>query len=231
MHRHALPFYSFLSTFNTSKHIFIDFVVLLHWTTQQNKSASLRFGLTWQFLKKKKKKKKKHGKVCQARVVSCCPAILLFVFLFFHIIQTKKRRRERSKSNFWKGMIKTNVCCICCPGNSTAVVLDQSGSRGILASWCCCSAPSQSFILHACCLLQQSKSHNTPSIAQAPRCDEARLFIASAASYNQMNKKRYKCVNDELQKAQHGHNEVSCKRAILRQVTCLKISPDLLRET
>ena len=58
VHIHALPFYFFRSTFNTSKHIFIDFVVLLHWTTQQNKSASLRFGLTWQFLIKKKKEEK-----------------------------------------------------------------------------------------------------------------------------------------------------------------------------
>ena len=117
VYRHALPFYFFLSTFNTSKHIFIDFAVLLHWTTQQNKSASLRFGLTWQFLKKKKKKKK-HGKVCQACVVSCCPAIPLFIFLsffFIYYVQTKKKREERSKSNFWKGMPKTNVCCNAVP--------------------------------------------------------------------------------------------------------------------
>ena len=32
--------------------------------------------------------------------------------------------------------------------------------------------------------------------------------IASAASYNQMNKKNYKCVDYELQKAQHGHKDV-----------------------
>ena len=92
MHFHCI----FSSTFNTTKHIFIDFVVLLHWTTQQNKSASLRFWLTWQFLKKKP------GKVCQAQsslhVVSCCPAFLLFVFLFFfHIIQTKKKEEKVQK--------------------------------------------------------------------------------------------------------------------------------------
>ena len=114
MHFHSI----FFSTFNTTKHIFIEFVVLLNWTTQQNRSASLRFWLTWQFLKKKKK----HGKVCQAQsslcVVSCCTAILLFVFLsfFFHIIQTKKKKRERSKSNFWRERNdQTNVCCNAVP--------------------------------------------------------------------------------------------------------------------
>ena len=63
-------------------------------------------------------------------------AVQLFYFclsLFFHIIQTKKliiaflwlvrcrreinkkKRRERSKSNFWKVMTKTNVCCNAVP--------------------------------------------------------------------------------------------------------------------
>ena len=47
-------------------------------------------------------------------------AVQLFYFclsFFFHIIQTKKRRRERSKSNLWKGMTKTNVhvCCNAVP--------------------------------------------------------------------------------------------------------------------
>ena len=81
VHRTCTSVLFFLSTF-TSKHIFIDFVVLLHWTTQQNKSAPLRLRLRWQFLKKKKKR----GKVCQARVVSCCPAILLLSFFFFFFI-------------------------------------------------------------------------------------------------------------------------------------------------
>ena len=79
MHFHSI--FS-LSTFYTSKHIFIDFVVLLHQTTtQQNKSASLRFGLMWQSLKKKKKV----WHSCQARVVSCCPALLLLSIFFFFI--------------------------------------------------------------------------------------------------------------------------------------------------
>ena len=42
-------------------------------------------------------------------MVSCCPAILFF--LFFFILSKQKKGRERSKSNFWKGMTKTNVCC------------------------------------------------------------------------------------------------------------------------
>ena len=49
-------------------------------------------------------------------------AVQLFYFLsfflfffFFHIIQTIKKKRKRSKSNFWKGMTKINVCCNAVP--------------------------------------------------------------------------------------------------------------------
>ena len=46
-------------------------------------------------------------------------AVQLFYFylsFFFHILcPNKKKRRERSKSNFWKGMPKTNVCCNAVP--------------------------------------------------------------------------------------------------------------------
>ena len=90
-------------------------MVLLHWTTQQNKSASLRFGLTWQILKKKKKKKKSMAKFAKLVWLAVVQLFYFLSFFFFHIIQTKKRRRERPKSNFWKGMIKTNVCCNAVP--------------------------------------------------------------------------------------------------------------------
>ena len=151
----------FLSTFNIFKHIFIDFMVLLHWTTQQNKSASLRFRLTWQFLKKKKKKKKKkkHGKVCQARVVRCCPAILLLsFFFFFYLIQTKKKRRERSKSNLWKGMTKTNVCCNAVPETQPPSSIDQAqgiNSCKLMLLFCTFT------IIHPACLLPPPASRIT----------------------------------------------------------------------
>ena len=113
-YRHALPFYFFLSTFNTTKHI-IDFVVLLHWTTQHNKSASLNFGLRWQFLKKKKKKKKKSMAKFAKLVLLAAVQLFYFLSFFFFIWSKQKKRRERSKSNFWKGLIKTNVCCNAVP--------------------------------------------------------------------------------------------------------------------
>ena len=46
-------------------------------------------------------------------------AVQLFYFLsffFFSYIKSKqKKRRDRSKSNFWKRMTKTNVCCNAVP--------------------------------------------------------------------------------------------------------------------
>ena len=211
VHRHALPFYFFLSTFNTSKHIFIDFVVLLHWTTQQNKSASLRFGLTWQFFKKNNKKikikKRKHGKVCQAHVVSCCPAILLFVFLFFfHIIQTKKREEKGPKAIFEKEWPKIMYVVMlsrklnrCCPRS----IRLKGYSCKLMMLFCTFT------IIHPACLLptpaNQVAWHSLNCSGPNMRWS---WVISSAASYNQMNKKWYKCVDYELQKAQHGHKDV-----------------------
>ena len=73
----------FLSTFNTSKQILIDFVMLLHWTTQQNKSASLKFGRTWQFFKKKKEKK---SMAKFAKLVWLAAVQLFFCLSFFFFI-------------------------------------------------------------------------------------------------------------------------------------------------
>ena len=161
-------------------------MALLHWTTKQNKSSSLRFRL--------KLENSWKNKTWQGRMVSCCPAILLLSFCFsYH--PNKKKREEKVQKQF----LKRNDQNQCCPWN-TIVVLDQKGTWGILASWCCRSAPSQAFILHACCLLQQTKSHITFSIAQAPTCDEARLWSVLLPSITRMNKKRYKCEDYELQK-------------------------------
>ena len=94
----SLPFF-------TSKHIFIDFVVLLHWTTQHNKSALLRFRITWQLLKKKKNMAK------FAKLVWLAAVQLFYICFSFSYYPNKERerereRRERFKSNFWKGMTK-----------------------------------------------------------------------------------------------------------------------------
>ena len=89
MHFHSI----FFSTFNTTKHIFIDFVVLLHWTTQQNKSASLRFWLTWQFLKKKKAWQSLPSSVVWLAAIQLFYFLSFFLF-FFHIIQTKKEEKS-----------------------------------------------------------------------------------------------------------------------------------------
>ena len=64
---------------------------------------------------KKKKKKKKDGKVAKLVWLAAVQLFYFCLSFFFHIIQTKKKRRERSKSNFWKGMTKTNVCCNAVP--------------------------------------------------------------------------------------------------------------------
>ena len=210
--------------------------MLLHWTTQQNKSASLRFGLTWQFLKKKKM----HGKVCQARVVSCCPAILLFIFLFFfHIFKNmskqKKREEKGPKAIFEKECPKLMYVVMlsrklnrCCPRS----IRLKGYSCKLMLLFCTFT------IIHPACLLPPPANQVTPSIAQAPICDEARLFSASAASCNQMNKKKgtnvwimnYKKHNTDT-KTFFPLLLVSSKRVIFRQVTCLKIALDLLRET
>ena len=136
-------------------------------------------------------------------------AVQLFYFLsfFFHILCPNKKKREEKgpKAIFEKECPK--LMYVVMLSRKLNRRLDQSGSRAILASWFCCSAPSQSFILHACCLLQQTKSHNTPSIAQAPICDGARLLPVLLPAIR-WTKKRYKCVDYELQKAQHGHKDV-----------------------
>ena len=96
VHRHALPFYFFsllLILPNTSS-LIIDFVVLLHWT-QQNKTASLRFRLTRQLLKKKKNSMTKFAKLVWLA------AVQLFYFLsFFSYIPNKKREEKGPKAIF-----------------------------------------------------------------------------------------------------------------------------------
>ena len=72
-------------------------MVLLHWTTPQNKSASLRFWLTWQFLKKKKKT----WQSLPSSVITVCGYLLAsystfcLSFFFFHIIQTTTTTKEK----------------------------------------------------------------------------------------------------------------------------------------
>ena len=175
-------------------------MVLLHWTTQQNKSASLRFRLTWQFLTKKK-----HGEVCQARVVSCCPAILLLsFFFFFHLIQTKKKRRERSKSNFWKGMTKTNVCCNAVPGlNRRPRSIRLKGySCKLMLLFCTFT------IIHPACLLPPPASRITLPQLLRPQYAMKPGYCQCCFLQSDEQKKMYKCVDYELQKAQHGHKDV-----------------------
>ena len=79
-------------------------------------------------------------------------------------------------------MTKTNVCCNVVPKTQLpSSSIKQAQGVCSCKFWCCRSAPSQAFILYACCLLQQTKPHNTPSIAQT------QWVIASAASYNQIS--------------------------------------------
>ena len=170
-------------------------------------------------------------------MVSCCPAILfLFFFLFFSYYPNKKikKRRERSKSNFWKGVTKTNVCCYVVPETeSTVVVLDQTGSRVFLQV--VAAVLHVHNIIRPACLLPPLANQ----VASHPQL--LRLQYVMKLGYCQCcflqsdEQKRYKSADYELQKAQHGHKyvfpvtQVSCKRAIFRQVTCLKIAP--LHET
>ena len=98
MHFHSI--FS-LSTFYTSKHIFIDFVVLLHWTTQQSKSASLRSGLTWQSLKKKKKKKK-HSKVAKLVWLAAVQLFYFCLSFFFSYNPNKEKREEKGPKAFFE---------------------------------------------------------------------------------------------------------------------------------
>ena len=103
-------------------------------------------------------------------------AVQLFYFclsFFFHLIQTKKKRRERSKSNFWKGMTKTNVCCNAVPETQPPSSIDQA--QGVFLQ---VDAAVLHLHNHSSCMpvASSGKSHNTPSIAQAPICDEARLL-------------------------------------------------------
>ena len=97
----------FLSTFNTSKHIFMDFVVVLHRTTPQNKSASLRFGLTWQFLKKKKKKKESMAKFAKLVWLAAVQLFYFCLSFFFSYNSNKKKREEKGpKAIFEKELPK-----------------------------------------------------------------------------------------------------------------------------
>ena len=91
-----------LSTFYTSKPIFIDFVVFLHWTTQQTISASLRFGPTWHVLKKKTRRKA--WQLWFAKLVWLA-AVQLFHFLsffFFMLSKQKKKKEEKVQKQFLK---------------------------------------------------------------------------------------------------------------------------------
>ena len=75
---------------------------------------------------------------CQARVVSCCPAILHLLFFFILSKQRERERerererRERFKSNFWKGMTKTNVCCYVVPETQSSSSLIKQAQRVFL---------------------------------------------------------------------------------------------------
>ena len=145
-----------------------------------------------------------------AKLVWLAAVQLFYICRSFSYYPNKKREREREKRKVQKQFLKRNdqnqCMLLCCPWNSIVVVLDQTGTKGILASWCCRSAPSQAFILHACCLLQQTKSHNTHSIAQAPICDEAKLLPVLLPTIRWT--KRDKCADYELQKAQRAHKDV-----------------------
>ena len=137
-------------------------------TTQQERTCSVL-----------KLKKKKHGKVCQACVVRCCPAILLLSYIFSYYPSKKKKKREEKgpKAIFEKEWPKPMyVLKLSLKHNHRCSRSNRL--KGYLASWCRRSAPAQAFIQHACCLLQQTMSHTTPSIAHVhtPICDEARLL-------------------------------------------------------
>ena len=124
-------------------------------------------------------------------------AVQLFYFLsfffFFSYNPNKKKREEKGPKAIFEKEWPKLMYVVMLSRKLNRRCPDQSGSRAILASWCCCSAPSQSFILHACCLLQQTKSHNTPSIAQAPICDEARLLPVLLPAIRWTKKKVQMC--------------------------------------
>ena len=94
-------------------------------------------------------------------------------FFFFSFNPNKKQRRERSKSNFWRGMTKTNVCCNAVPETQPPSSSDQA--QGVFLQ---VDAAVLHLHDHSSCMPVASSgmSHNTPSIAQAPICDEARLL-------------------------------------------------------
>ena len=79
-------------------------------------------------------------------------------FFFFHLIQTKKKRRERSKSNFWKGMTKTNVCCNAVLETQPPSSIDQAqgiNSCKLMLLFCTFT------IIHPACLLPPPASRIT----------------------------------------------------------------------
>ena len=59
--------------------------------------------------------KKKYGKVAKLVWLAAVQLFYFLSFFFFSYIPKRKKRRKRSKTNFWKGMIKTNVCCNAVP--------------------------------------------------------------------------------------------------------------------
>ena len=134
--------------------------------------------------------------------------VQLFYFLsfFFSYNPNKKKRRERSKSNFWKGMIKTNVCC-------NAVSETQLPLSSI--------SQAQGVFLQVDAAVLQLHNHSScmpvASSSKASRITLPQLLrpqYAMKPGYRQCcflqsdEQKRYNCVDDELQKAQHGHKDV-----------------------
>ena len=87
-------------------------------------------------------------------------AVQLFYFcLSFFSFKNKKKRRERSKSNFWKGMTKTNVCCNAVPETQPPSSIDQAQGPGysckLMLLFCTFT------IIHPACLLPPPASRIT----------------------------------------------------------------------
>ena len=129
-----------------------------------------------------------------------------FVFLFFHIFQTKKKRRERSKSNFWKGMTKTNVCCNAVP-ETHPPLSSINQAQGVFLQ-------VDAAVLHlhnhsSCMPVASSSKPSRITLPQLLRPQYAmKLGYCQCCFLQSDEQKRYKCVDYELQKAQHGHKDV-----------------------
>ena len=223
MQRHALPV-SFFSTLffiiqNTSSSV-------IWWcsNTEPNKKREHPGGSGLKhFLSKTcSYRKKKHIQVCQARVVSCCSDILLLSSFFPCYPNTKKERRKESKSNFFKRNDRNLFVC-------GYVFTNHHRPRSKRhKEYFCKLIDAVVLRLHnhlSCrpvrCLLQQTKSHTTPSISQAPLRDEARLWPVLLPTIR-WTKRKYKWVDYELQKAPHGHKEVFPVSLSLRQKSDLQ---------